>query len=82
MSKQPKPKSKQFEKPRGFLAGSNVDDDGKHGSAIYLLEDIDITLKILKRVYKITAIESHVPDWAKTFNAVRVRFELKEKPSA
>lgn len=74
-------KTQQFSKPIGFLAGVNVDDDGKHGSAIYLLSSIDETLKILKRVYTITSIENDVPEWAKELNAVRIRFQLKVKES-
>ena len=71
-------RSNQFEKPAGFLAGCGKDEDGKNCSAIYLLSSIDETLKTLKRVYTITSIENDVPTWANEFNAIRIRFEIKQ----
>ncbi len=61
----------------GFHAGCGVNEDGKNGSALYYLPTIEKTLKQMKTVYKITAIENTVPEWAKDCNVVRIRFELK-----
>jgi hypothetical protein len=75
-------KPKHFEKPAGFLAGCDASEDNHNGSALYLLEGIEETLKTLRRKYVITAIESNsIPAWAKEFNAVRIRFHYKDQPS-
>lgn len=70
-------KSKVWERVPGFFAGCGTDEDGKNGSALYYLPTIDETLTRMKRVYKITAIENDVPEWAKECNCLRIRFEIK-----